>query len=202
MDTFFYGLTTGAVLSVMLGTVFFALIQNSIEHGIFYTMFISMGVIVSDIIMIVIAQFNAELIPPGGTTEMVVRLCGAIFLIVYGVLNIMGSKKMEYPQTYGQNIPIQFTKGFLLNGLNPGNFIAWLAISTQLTHVFNYSEMQQLSYYSGALVAIFGMELLISFSALWLKQFFTERLLSYLNKMVGIIFIGFAIYLLLPVFSQ
>lgn len=190
------------VLSLMLGTVFFTLIQNSIDNGIWSSVFIIFGVIASDLLMIIVGHFNASLIPPGGTTEMVVRILGASFLIIYGTLNLTGHKHILYPKSAKSNFSIQFTRGFLLNLLNPGNFIAWLAIATQLALVYHYTPGQANGFYTGALLAIFINELIISYSAYSLKRFFTETLLNKLGYVIGILFIGFAIYLLWPVLQK
>ena len=202
MEALFVGYIAGMVLSLMLGTVFFTLIQNSIDNGMWSSIFIICGVIFSDILMIVAGHFNASLIPAGGTTEMIVRVLGAIFLLIYGSLNLTGKKHILYPKSARGNFSIQFTRGFLLNLLNPGNFIAWLAIATQLTLVYNYTPGQANAFYAGAVSAIFINEVIISYSAYSLKRFFTDNLLNKLGYVIGIIFIGFAIYLLIPVFHK
>jgi threonine/homoserine/homoserine lactone efflux protein len=80
LDIILYGLITGMLMSIMLGTVFFALVQNSIDHGFRTGVFIAIGVISSDVLLISLSWFNAELIPEGSTTDLIVRLCGGIFL--------------------------------------------------------------------------------------------------------------------------
>ncbi|MEI6409311.1 MAG: LysE family transporter [Bacteroidota bacterium] len=186
-------------MSLMLGTVFFALLQNSIDNGFKSGMFISAGVIFSDIILITIAVFNATLIPPGGTTEMIVRICGGAFLLYYGLNNLLRTKPIEYPVTKSGRILIFFSRGFLLNFLNPGNFIGWLAVSVHITQVAHYSVPQTIAFYAGALSAIFGMEVLISFSASQLKRWITDRLLKTVNRVIGALFVGFSIFILWPV---
>ena len=86
-------------MSVMLGTVFFALVQNSIDYGFRTGIFIALGVIASDLILITFSWFNAELIPPGGTTDLIVRICGALFLLFYGLSNLLKKDKAAYPRT-------------------------------------------------------------------------------------------------------
>lgn len=202
IEAFWYGLGTGMVLSVMLGTVFFLLIQNSIDNGARSSIFIISGVITSDFLMIVASHFNAQLIPQGGTTEMIVRTVGAMFLIIYGILNITGKKNALYPESPKSKIGVLFSMGFLLNIMNPGNFIAWLAISSQIALVFNYTIHQAILFYIGALSAILIMELIISYLAAKLKKLFTSRLLAGISKVVGVLFIGFAIFLLIPVLKH
>jgi threonine/homoserine/homoserine lactone efflux protein len=85
--------------------------------------------------------------------------------------------------------------GFLLNVLNPGNYIGWLAITTQLQTVAKYSLSEAVVYFVGAVSAIFIMECLISWGASFLKPYITARFLRLVNRLVGVLFIGFAIAL-------
>lgn len=198
ISAFLYGMSTGMVMSVMLGTVFFALIQNSIDNGFRSGIFIAIGVIFSDTLLITLTRSSATLIPEGGTTEKVVQLAGGIFLLIYGLNNLLKKKRVAYPETSGGRIWYFMGLGFLLNILNPGNFIGWTAISTHITQVAGYDWRQSLFFYSGALGAIFGMEVLIALAASGLKRFVTDRFLLYVDRTVGVVFIGFAAYLLLP----
>ena len=122
-DIIFYGFLTGLLMSVMLGTVFFALVQNSIDHGFRTGIFIATGVISSDILLIALSWFNAELIPEGSTTDLIVRLCGGIFLLLYGLSNLLKKDKARYPKTEKKRMAKFISMGFFLNALNPGNLL-------------------------------------------------------------------------------
>lgn len=182
-------------MSIMLGTVFFALVQNSIDHGFRTGVFISLGVIASDLILIVLSWFNAELIPQGSTTDLIVRICGAIFLMIYGLSNLLKKEKAAYPQTEKKQLLKFVSMGFLLNILNPGNYIGWLAVTTQLKSVVKYEVAEATFYFTGALSAIFLMECLISWSASFLKPYITDQFLRLVNRLIGVLFIVFAIAL-------
>jgi threonine/homoserine/homoserine lactone efflux protein len=192
-----YGFLTGMVMSIMLGTVFFALVQNSIDHGFKTGIFISLGVISSDLLLITVSWLNSELIPEGSATDFIVRLCGGIFLLVYGISNLLKKVKPAYPKTEKKQIVKFISLGFFLNVLNPGNYVGWLAISTQLKTVAKYSLSESIFYFAGALSAIFVMECLIAWGASFLKPYITDRFLSRVNKTVGVLFIGFALALFL-----
>lgn len=187
-----YGFLTGMVMSIMLGTVFFALVQNSIDYGFRTGVFISLGVITSDLILIVLSWFNAELIPQGSTTDLIVRICGAVFLLFYGFSNLLKKEKAAYPKTEKKQLVKFMTMGFLLNILNPGNYIGWLAVTTQLKTVARYEVTEATMYFTGALGAIFLMECLIAWSASFLKPYITDRFLRLVNQLVGVLFIAFA----------
>ncbi len=190
-----YGFLTGMVMSMMLGTVFFALVQNSIDYGFRTGVFISIGVIASDVILITLSWFNTELIPKGGTTDLVVRIYGALFLLLYGLSNLLKKEKAAYPKTENKQLLKYMSMGFLLNILNPGNYIGWLAITTQLKTVARYEVPKAALYFAGALGAIFLMECLIAWSASFLKPYITEQFLRLVNRLIGVLFIAFGIAL-------
>ena len=190
-----YGFLTGMVMSMMLGTVFFALVQNSIDYGFRTGVFISIGVIASDVILITLSWFNTELIPKGGTTDLVVRICGAVFLLLYGLSNLLKKEKAAYPKTENKQLLKYMSMGLLLNILNPGNYIGWLAITTQLKTVARYEVPKAALYFAGALGAIFLMECLIAWSASFLKPYITEQFLRLVNRLIGVLFIAFGIAL-------
>jgi len=195
---FFYGILTGLILSSMLGTVFFCLVQNSIINGFKSGAYVATGVIISDIVLIIIGHFSATLFPQGGNTEMVVRICGAVFLFTMGISNLRSHKKILFPKADNKNPFVLASKGFMLNILNPGNYLSWLAVAATLNNVLHFSNGQRWLYYTGALCGIFGMEMLISFAANWFKKFISDKFLHRLDVLLGIVFIIFALLLLKP----
>ncbi len=193
-----YGFGTGIVLSGMLGTVFFSLIQTSITYGVRTTLYISAGVIVSDILLIALTYFNATLIPESGATEMVVRIIGATVLVVMGISNLFKHSKVLFPAATASGKWMMVGKGFMLNLFNPGNYFSWLAVSVLLIEVLTFSIPQRIAFYTGSILAIFMAEIGIAFSAHYLRRFVTDKFLHWLNMVMGVLFCGFAIALLWP----
>lgn len=185
-------------MSSMLGTVFFALVQNSIDNGIKSNLYISSGVIVSDIILITVSHFNAQLIPKGGTAEMIVRIIGAAFILGMGFSNLFKQAKVSYAQTRSNKLYL-WARGFSLNFFNPGNFFSWIAVSAFLRNVLHFSVGGRVWFYVGALTGIFLMELFISYGAVFLKRYLNPKHLHNVNLVMGILFIVFGIALLWPV---
>jgi len=197
-----YGFGIGIVLSSMLGTVFFSLIQTSIDYGIRTTMYISVGVIISDIILIVLTYFNAALIPENGTTDMIVRIIGAILLVGMGIGNFVRKSAVTFPVVTSSGKWLMAGKGFMLNFFNPGNFISWLSVSVLLVDRLQFPMRERLVFYGGALCAIFLAELGIVYSARYLKRFITKQFLHWLNMGLGILFFCFGLALLWPLLKK
>ncbi|MFM9944465.1 MAG: LysE family transporter, partial [Bacteroidia bacterium] len=64
MDQFFFPFISGCAMGILLGfgfgTVFFALIQNSIKHGFKKGLDIAIGVVISDILIISLILFGSQ----------------------------------------------------------------------------------------------------------------------------------------------
>ncbi len=193
-----YGLGIGILLSSMLGTVFFFLIQNSISNGFRSSLFIAAGVIVSDILLILISYFNAYLLPSGGYAENLVRLGGGALLLGMGVSYLRKNSNAAIDVPLYSSPWMLASKGFLLNILNPGNYVSWLSISAILINVHQYSILERWWFYAGALGSIFGMEVLFAVLAVKIKKYLHERVLQRIDWVLGIIFIVFSGILLWP----
>jgi len=197
-----YGFGTGIVLSLMLGTVFFALIQNSVDFGYKSGVLIALGVVFSDVLFISGALLGTSFLPTIPNLSFYTSLVGGGLLIVLGLVSILKKDpKIAYPKTKFGNIVYYFTTGFLLNVLNPVNFFFWVAIATKLTGE-NYTQSQQIVFFIGCLAAIFLTEVAIAFFASKLRNVFTAKVLRGINVVSGVVFVGFGIKLLYDAFVK
>ena len=88
------------------------------------------------------------------------------------------------------------TKGFLLNFMNPVNFLAWLAIQTYLKGVNSYSNLQSLYFFLGAIGAVFIIEIVISVLANYIGKKLSNKVIRIVNVTSGYIFILLGLVLL------
>lgn len=194
---FGYGLLAGFLLSLMLGTVFFFLIQSSINHGFKAGIFISSGVIISDVLFISIALFGTSLIPHIENNQSIIEAGGGFILLVLGLSLLLSKKvKVNYPDSKLGNFAFFFSKGFFLNLLNPVNFFSWLAIVTFLKGAEGYEDSDCITFFSGSLTAIFITEVLLAYSSIRIKRLLNDKLLLRINHISGILFLGIGCYLI------
>ncbi len=198
---FLYGFGTGILFSLMLGTVFFSLIQNSIDNGYRSGVLIASGVILADLIFIFFALFGSWFVPPIPHSDFIVSLLGFALLFALGLVSLIKKKpQLVYPKTKTGNIIYFIVNGFLLNSLNPVNFFIWVAIVAKLNQeALTANEI--LVFFGGCLSAIFLTEVGISVGASALKRYFTPKVMLYINRVSGLVFIGFSLKLLYDAFS-
>lgn len=184
-------------MSFMLGTVFFAILNNSIRLGYKKGISISLGVIFSDLIFISICLFGSQYIPKLRAYEQEVKIIGGILVALMGFFQIFNKNEPSKVESYSKagSISFFFTQGFILNFFNPVNLLSWFAINTYLINVLNYSFGQQLWYFGGSLSAIFLMEFLLAYFANRLSNLLPEKRIVQINTGVGVLFIILGIVL-------
>lgn len=192
LNCIWQGLLTGVVLSLMLGTVFFSLIRNSIEFGYKTGIFIAAGVIICDVMFISLALLSSGFAVFLKDYQNTISTVGGLILMAMGAYMFFKSKPAS---TEGKafvssksSVLFYMGNGFLLNVLNPVNFFSWLAISSVLTIEYSYNMNQQLVYFSACLFSIFTVEIGIAYFASKLKKWMTDKVIQRINQISGIVF--------------
>lgn len=196
IEAILLGLSSGAVMCLTLGTVFFALIQNSVDNGYRSGLKISVGVIVSDCLFIFFAVFGTAFLPQFKYFDVFLRCFSALLLLALGAQSVFRqTPRIAYPKTRFGNFIYYFIKGFLLNALNPANFVIWVSVAAYLKGVMRYNLALEAWYFGASLLAIFGTQVMISVFAFRLKRYFNERVLTFINKFSGSVFMAAGLYL-------
>jgi threonine/homoserine/homoserine lactone efflux protein len=218
MDYIFQGIGIGFILSIMIGPVFFVLMETSITKGFKAAMMLDLGVLISDIFYVVIALFFAyqlKSIDVGDfKNNSILSVFGGGLFISYGVYYLFLKKvKVEAVITEGEEIAkvqsktsrdytLLIFKGFTLNFLNPGVIIYWFAILAKgFDLVERYKSNVHIVFFIAIiLITYFGIDCLKALGASRLKPLVTNKLLRGLNQLIGFIFIGTGVFLILRQF--
>lgn len=190
LEALLYGTLTGIALCLTFGTVFFSLVQNSVDNGFRTGVKIALGVFISDIIFVFCAIFGTTFLPDVSNFKQWIAGGGILFLLVLGLNNfINGQPNIAYPKTRFGNLLYYFTTGFLLNALNPINFVTWVTIATYIRSNLHYHMGQIATFFTASVLAVFIVECIIAFYAHKLKRLFTPKVVLLFNRVTGIIFI-------------
>ena len=189
-----YGLLTGVLLCSTFGTVFFSLVQTSIDNGFRNALKIVSGVIICDIIFVFFAIYGTSMLPDIPNFEKWLAGGGILFLLGMGIASFFRKQpKLAYPQTKFGSFLYYFSTGFLLNGLNPVNFISWVTLATYVRGTLHYDYAQVLAYFTASLVGILLAESAIAYYAQKFQRHFTPKRIVYFNKLTGVVFILIAV---------
>jgi L-lysine exporter family protein LysE/ArgO len=195
------GLLTGVILSLMLGTVFFSLIKNSLSSGYKTGIYIAAGVILCDVLFISLAILSTEFAKFLENNQNTISVIGGVVLMLMGISMILRAKPKPDAgkdfQSSSKSVLYYIGNGFLLNILNPVNFFSWLAISSVLKIKFHYQISDQIIYFSACLFSIFIVEIAIAYFASLLKKRMTDKVVQRINQTSGLVFIGVGLKLIL-----
>ena len=207
MDLILKGIVTGFILSIMIGPVFFVLLETSIRKGIKAAIAFDLGVILNDIVFIAIAFlfYNQVEQLSTGDDNSVLRLIGGVVFVLYGAYNffkeVKGVEIEPIGGLEGKNIRGYFLlalKGFLLNLANPMVVFYWFSVMTlgAKDAAEGGSSSSMLVFIAAILITFFSIDLLKIIGAKSLRPLVTQRLLKGLNRLIGIVFVVFGVVLL------
>jgi len=199
-----FGFLYGAGLSLMLGTVFFALIRHGMYHGFKAGFAIASGVILSDLLFIVLAFWFTDLASQFiRTNQFWITILGGVFIFLMGLVGLLIGIKKKPRKTVSK--PFNFAQllvlGFTLNIMNPVNFFAWLTIQSILLSK-QYTQAMSLTFLVFSLIAIGLVEIAIAVTANQLGSRLKDQWLKRIHVLVQILFLLIGSYLIVStVFS-
>ncbi|HKG68153.1 MAG TPA: LysE family transporter, partial [Segetibacter sp.] len=192
------GLALGLLLSISVGPVIFSIIKQSIHHGHKGGFAFIGGVSASDITIVIISNFFTQMFDNLLEYKVPMGLVGSALLIGLGVY-ITFCKKITVKDSGLPVIEMAthhyikiFLSGYFMNILNPGVFGFWLLASTSLlgqTH--NYRTV----VYMTCLVIVAGFDLFKVMLAGKIREKLTPHNIHTINRISGMILIGFGIAL-------
>ncbi|MDP5120441.1 MAG: LysE family translocator [Spirosomaceae bacterium] len=204
IDLIFLALLTGFVLSFGFGSVFFALIQTSVDYGYKAGRNIALGVAVGDILLVALAIFGTGFLPNIPNFENYVRIIAATLLFGLGISQFRKTKVKVATTAVKSNVKdlIYFiSKGLVLNVVNPVNFLAWVLVSSTLK-TYNYSLIEEVLFFSICIGTVFTTETLIAYFADKIRAKLSDRLMISIKYATGVIFIALGTKFLLDYFQS
>ena len=83
-----HGVSLGLLLSIMIGPVFFLLLNTSIKKGFKPAAYLAAGVALSDMMFIIIAYYGSTLIGTVNKSNSKIGWIGGLLLITFGLISI------------------------------------------------------------------------------------------------------------------
>jgi threonine/homoserine/homoserine lactone efflux protein len=188
-DGFFIGLG----LSILLGPVFFTLIQTSMNRGLIPAIFLSIGISLSDLFCIAIVLIGLNSIDLNDTIKLYIGFFGGIVLILFGLSMVFKNKenRIESINNFTSKDRLKFIlKGFFLNALNPSVILFWIATVTLVTIELKYDMIEVVVLFLTTIVTIFTSDILKSFLAKKIAGFLTKKVIKVVSLLIGLCLIG------------
>jgi threonine/homoserine/homoserine lactone efflux protein len=196
---FLKGLAMGVMLAISVGPVIFSIIKQSINNGHKGGFTFVAGVSASDITLVLFSQLFTELFRYLLDFKKEIGIGGSILLIGIGIfvfffkkvkINEDGSQVLA--MSTGDYIKSSFS-GYFMNTLNPGVIGFWLVIATS---VVDFSRSYRIVMFSTCLLFVLCTDIAKVLLAGKLRQKLKPQNIHRINKISGLILIGFGIALI------
>lgn len=196
LEALLKGLTFGLLLSISVGPVLFSIIKQSLNNGHKGGMAFVFGVSASDITLLLISNVFTELFARVSSFKTEIGIAGCIFLVTLGVyflffkkvsVNEEGKQVFKFRKRDYARI---FLSGYMMNTLNPAVFIFWIYASTT---VITHSVQQRVIIFTTCIAWMLGTDILKVILAGKIRTKLTPHNITIINRINGIILIGFGI---------
>ncbi len=199
------GLVLGVFLAISVGPVIFAILKQSINNGHKAGYVFVAGISFSDIMLVIICNLFSSLFAAIISHKTLIAVLGSIFLVCLGIFTLFFKKvktdednKLIQKEFRTHHFVGIFAAGFLINILNPAVFLFWLAwtaaILTDSQAAPHPAEYRTVVFVT-CLLFVLLTDILKVVLASRLRSRLTPKVLRIINKISGLILIGFGIAL-------
>lgn len=210
---FLEGVIIGLSLALIMGfgPSFFTLIQTSISRGFKAAMFLDLGIILNDIMVVALMMMtNVQFNVADKENIIYAGISAGIILIIFGIytfllspekiihisenntqkIDKMNEKFIDKPKWY-----VFISKGFIINIFNPFVWIFWITCVATASSNFGGNRYSMIIFFIGVFATVLFFDILKAAGAYSLKRFFTEKMMKILNQIIGIILMIFGLFI-------
>lgn len=196
------GLGLGLFMAISVGPTLFAVIKYSLNHSYKAGLAFIMGVSISDIMYVAIANVAASWLETLSEYEKQITFGGATVLIIVGLAGLIKKYKPARPSSTQISISNAhlfkiWSSGFLINTFNPGVIIVWLSA---VTATADKSGWYRFILFAVCLGLILSIDMVKVFAADVIRRKLTIRRVFYLHKFSAACILGIGVLLLVSTF--
>lgn len=206
MHPFLQGIILGLTLSALLGPALFSLLQTSIHRGMKSGIFLAVGIFLSDVSVVYLAFLGALQLINQKNNYMIAGIIGGLILIGFGIYTFLHKIHIdENNRAIEVRVPGPLTyilKGYFLNIMNPFVWFFWISAMVGVSSTYGDDKHGVMIFFIGTLSTVLGSDILKVFIANKIKERLKANILVKVNHFVGLLLIGFGIFLIIRVFLQ
>ncbi|MFV0237160.1 MAG: LysE family translocator [Flavobacteriales bacterium] len=205
LEVIFSATLLSLILSfVLIGPVFFLMIETSITKGIRAALALDLGVIVADLVYIFVCYYGSKEVSKYLTAHPESLAIGGLVILVFGLFQVISKGNLHFKNNVhvGSNYLSMFFKGFILNFVNIGILIFWLATVIIVNASYHHEIYKITTFFSVLLGVFLAIDILKIFLARKFKDHLTDQMIYKLKKVIGSILVIIGVYLIFRGFGE
>lgn len=209
IQPFINGIAIGLTLALLIGPALFVLIQTSIHRGFRSGLFVAIGIFVSDVVVLLLCHTGVtQILGDDPRQNFYFGIIGGIVLVIFGTYTFTRKPEVEGDDSEpdlkvkikARGPIVYILKGFFLNIANPGVWFVWLTALVGVSSAYGVNNKALLYFFIGAIATILGTDTLKCFIAHKIKHLMNPKVVTWTNRIVGMVLIVFGTYLIMNVF--
>jgi threonine/homoserine/homoserine lactone efflux protein len=194
------GVLTGLLLSAYLGPTFFTVMETVMRRGPKAAILLNAGVWLSDISCIIVAYYGAsELMQPIADNIIFKLVAGGAFLF-FGLTYFLRKPTETVKPLGGVGVLILLVKGFAINTLNPGVLVFWFGAMIVAATTLNLHGLQIVYYFACTIFTLVTLDLVKILFSHKLRKVVTDKVMTRLFRVTGVILMGLGIFVVIRAF--
>ena len=198
------GIGWGLFLTILAGPILFALMQAGIEYGFRAGATMGLGIWISDILYLLAIYFGfqfVEQVSRADGFEFWLGLIGGLVLIAFGLYTFL-SPPPNIRYHHDLNAPRDnpylalFTKGFLINTLNPFTVFFWLTMMSAAAVRQEWQASDRLIFFAGIIGTIMCTDSLKVYLAKQIRKKLKVKYLQWVRWITGAVLMIFGLVLI------
>ena len=198
------GISLGLLIAVLVGPVFFLLIQTSINKGFVQALYLAFGISASDATYIILiysgfAQFTGD---PQITRYM--GLAGGALLVIFGTAILFKkapeNKEIEIKLENKERLKY-FIKGYTLNFINPSVCLFWIGSVSIVSAQYEQEDNFIYAFFAATVATILSTDMLKIYLSKKLSTVINPKVLKIVSSVSGLLMIGYGVKLMVEKLS-
>lgn len=204
MDLVWDGIKIGLVLCCLIGPIFFALVQSSVEEGFRAGTMVGFGIWISDFMFIMAVFLGLSYISTianSGQFALYLGIGGSITLVAFGLGALLTAPKAGGKPQWANfavkksSLFSHWLKGFAINTINPFTFFFWIGVTSTVVVDGDLNKQEALLFFGGVLGTIIVTDVGKVLLAKRIRRSLRPIHLIWLRRISGIALILFGIAL-------
>ncbi len=205
IQVLFAAIGAGLLMTIMTGPAFFSLLRTSIQKGFIAGAGFALGVFTADLIFVTITVLGASLLTDLTEYQDYIAFIGSLFLATIGY-RYFSKKEEKIEDSNIKEITISklkifgyYFKGFFMNLLNPGMLFYWIGLVSYLGTSGSYSPEEIKIFLITSMITVLSTDLIKAYAASKMRHMFSHKVIHWMNRIVGLALIVFAMVIIAKV---
>ncbi len=198
MTLYVEGVLLGLPLMFLMGPVLMTLLQESLQKGFAGGLFVALGILAGDALCLLVCYGGLSRVVSAPWVQHALTVTGSLVLFAFGV-GVFFSKPKIIESTEAipsASLAAAFSKGFVVNCVNPFVLTFWLGCMSLANARFGGSFSSIGLFFSGTLTVIFVSDVSKAYFASFLKTWIRAHRLQIFHRITGAFLIASGVYLL------